>query len=190
MNKVITWIKKVNLRQILLVFVAGILLFFTQACNSAGATLPGQNGVQPRQASQPGVRPNSELYVPKGDNVLNPPEGGMNNFSDSDVDPRSKGAASQAKARAEFLKENSEQLQSERQSSNPSELVRRVGSDAGKLGRNIQQKAEDVGEKAQGTAEDFARGTRKGLENIKENAQDAGSYAKEVGRDTVGNPRS
>ncbi|MFQ4144086.1 DUF6658 family protein [Chlorogloeopsis sp. ULAP02] len=188
MNKVITWIKKVNLHQILLVFVAGILLFFTQACGSAGATLPGESGVQPRQASQPSVRPNSEVYVPKGDNVLNPPEGGMNNFSD--VDPRSKRAASGAKARAEYLKENSAQLQAEKSTNKPSEAASRVGSDAGKLGRNIQQKAGDVGEKAQGTAEDFAKGARKGLENIKENIQDAGSYAKEVGRDTVGNPRN
>ncbi len=179
MNKVITWIQKINLRQILTVFMAGILLFFTQACT-------GANAVSPRQSSQPAVRPNAEVYVPKGENILNPPEGGMNNFSD--VDPRSKEAASQAKTQAEFLKENAAQKQATKQTSNPAEAVGRVGADAGKLGKNIQQKAADVGEKVQGAVEDFAGATQRGVENIKENTKGAGSYLKQTAEETTGNP--
>jgi hypothetical protein len=191
MNKVIAWIQKINLRQILTVFMAGILLFFTQACT-------GANAVSPRQSSQPAVRPNAEVYVPKGENILNPPEGGMNNFTD--VDPRSKEAASQAKTQAEFLKENAAQKQATKQTSNPAEAVGRVGADAGKLGKNIQQKAADLGEKVQETAEDFSGATQKetaedfsgatqrGIENIKENTKGGGSYLKQTAEETTGNP--
>ncbi|MCX7595651.1 MAG: hypothetical protein N2235_18215, partial [Fischerella sp.] len=157
MNTVIAWIKKIRLKQILTVFVAGILLFFTQACNRP--TVAGQ-------PPQPSTRPNAEVYVPKGENATNRYEGGMNNFSD--VDPRSK----DAKARAEFLKENAAQNQAERATNNPAEAFRRVTSERDDLGRNVQQKAEDLENKAENTAEDFAKGTKRGFENIQDNTQD------------------
>ncbi|MCP6758743.1 MAG: hypothetical protein NHB32_08230 [Fischerella sp. CENA71] len=169
MNKVISWVKKVRLHQIFTVFVLGVLVFFTQACSPSTAAQSTQS-----------PKGNAEVYVPKGDNVINPYEGGMNNFSDRD--PRAK---SDAKARGEYLKENAAQNQAEKSTNNPLEAIRRVGSDAGSLGKNVQQKAEDVGNKVQNTAEDFARGTKQGVENIKGNTQDAGDYAKDITKHTV-----
>ncbi|MGJ5672960.1 MAG: DUF6658 family protein [Nostochopsis sp.] len=169
MKKIISWFNKIKLHQIFTVFVAGVLVFFTQACSPSTAAQPTQS-----------PRGNSEVYVPKGDNVINPYEGGMNNFSDRD--PRAK---SDAKARGEYLKENTAQNQAEKSTNNPIEAIRRVGSDAGILGKNVQQKAEDVGNKTQNTAEDFARSTKQGLENIKDNAQNAGDYTKDITKHTV-----
>ncbi|PMB00565.1 hypothetical protein CEN50_02755 [Fischerella thermalis CCMEE 5268] len=174
MNQVISFFKRIRLSQVFTAFLASVLLFFTQACNAASATAP-------KSLSQPSVGPNSETYVPKGDNILNPVEGGMNNFSDRD--PR---ATSDAKARAQFLKENAAQEKAEKSTNNPAEAIRRVGSDIGGIGKNVQQKAEDVGNKAQGTAEDFTKGTKQGLKNIQGNVQDAGDYAKDTAQRTAG----
>ena len=52
MNKIINWVKKVKLSQIIWTFLAGALLLFNTACNSVQATEPSNrpnvpSGVQP-----------------------------------------------------------------------------------------------------------------------------------------------
>jgi hypothetical protein len=161
-KKVIALLKNIRPLKLVTVFLAGMILFITQACSSVAATTPRQT------VGEQSAPPNSEVYVPKGTNVLSPNEGGMNNFSD--VDPRTDEA--KIKAEAEALKENAERnlLNS---SSNPAENIRRVFEDRGELGRNLQEGTENIKQKAQGAAEDFAEGTKQGIENIKENTSDA-----------------
>ncbi|WP_026734568.1 DUF6658 family protein [Fischerella sp. PCC 9605] len=160
MNTVIAWIKKIRLKQILTVFVAGILLFFTQACNRP--TVAGQ-------PPQPSTRPNAEVYVPKGDNVTNPYEGGMNNFSD--VDPRSRAAESQAKAKAEYLKENAQRNIEQKGVDSPGQYVEnyRQGTPFPERVKNL---GEDIGSSAKELTEGVTKGTQRGIENIKGNTED------------------
>ncbi len=161
MNKVIAWIKKIRLNQILTVFLAGIFLFLTQACNRP--TVAGQ-------PPQPSTRGNSEISVPKGDKVLNEYQGGMNNFSD--VDPRSQGAATRAKAKAEYLKENAAQNIQEKGVDSPGQYVEnyRQGTPFPERVKNL---GEDIGSSAKELTEGVSKGTQRGIENIKGNTEDA-----------------
>ncbi len=148
MSKVIAWVKNIRPIKILTVLCMGVLLIVTQACGAVNA-------------GEPKAGANSEIAVPKGDKVLNPYEGGMNNFSDTD--PRSK----DVKAKAEALKQNAEQ-----------NLIDKTSSV-----NNLQQSAEDAKDKIGNSAEDFAKGVQRGVENIKDNTQDAaGDLAKNAQR--------
>ncbi|MEI2582996.1 hypothetical protein [Scytonema sp. PRP1] len=179
MKKVVALLKNIRPLKLLTVFLAGVFLFFTQACNSGnsvGATTPSQT--VPRQiiGEEQHASPNSEVYVPKGSNILSPNEGGMNNFSD--VDPRRKGA--DVKAKAEALKQNAEQNVID-ETSNIGENTRRIldkkGDNVEQIGKNLQQNAQETADKAKSSATDFARGTSKGVENIKDNTSDAAKGA-------------
>jgi gas vesicle protein len=146
MSKVIAWVKNIRPIKILTVLCMGVLLIVTQACGSV-------------TAGEPKAGANSEIAVPKGDKVLNPYEGGMNNFSDND--PRAK----EVKAKAEALKQNAEQ-----------NLIQKTSTAGeGTLGKNLQESAESAKDKIGNTAEDFAKGVQRGVENIKDNTQDAAS---------------
>jgi uncharacterized protein YjbJ (UPF0337 family) len=161
MSKVIAWLKNIRPIKILTVLCMGVLLIVTQACGSV-------------TAGEPKAGANSELSVPKGDKVLNRYEGGMNNFSDTD--PRTQGAKSDVKAKAEALKENAEQNVID-QTSTVGENTRRIldkkGENAADFGKNLQQNAEGTKDKVGNSAENFAKGVKRGLENIKDNATDA-----------------
>jgi hypothetical protein len=180
-KKVVALLKNIRPLKLLTVFLAGVFLFFTQACNSVDATTPSQTAPRqtiPRQTigEEQHARPNSEVYVPKGDNMLSPNEGGMNNFSD--VDPRRQGA--QVKAKAEALKQNAEQNVID-ETSNIGENTRRIldkkGDNVEQIGKNLQQNAQETAEKAKSSATDFSRGTSKGIENIKDNTSNAAKGA-------------
>ncbi|WP_017319208.1 hypothetical protein [Mastigocladopsis repens] len=177
MKKVVTFLKNIRPFKLLTTFLAGMILFFTQACNSVTATTPSQTAPRqtvPRQiiGEEQSAPPNSEVYVPKGTNVLSPVEGGMNNFSD--VDPRDQGA--NVKAKAEALKQNAEQNVID-ETSNIGENTRRIldkkGENVEDLGKNLQQNAQETADKAGSSATDFARGAKKGIENIQENTSNA-----------------
>lgn len=179
MKKVVALLKNIRPLKLLTVFLAGVFLFVTQACNSGnsvGATTPSQT--VPRQiiGEEQHAAPNSEVYVPKGSNILSPNEGGMNNFSD--VDPRRQGAS--VKAKAEALKQNAEQNVID-ETSNIGENTRRIldkkGDNVDQIGKNLQQNAQETADKAKSSATDFARGTSKGIENIKDNTSDAAKGA-------------
>ncbi|MBW4476478.1 MAG: hypothetical protein KME54_06300 [Tolypothrix brevis GSE-NOS-MK-07-07A] len=144
MSKVIAWVKNIRPIKILTVLCIGVLLIVTQACGSV-------------TAEEPKAGANSEIAVPKGDKVLNPYEGGMNNFSDTD--PRS----NEAKPKAEALKQNAEQNLIDKTSS--------VGE--GTLGKNLQQSAEGAKDKIGNSSGDFAKGVERGIENIKDNTKNA-----------------
>lgn len=170
-KKVIALLKNIRPIKLLTVFLAGFILFFTQACNSVAASTPGQTA--PRQTvGEQSAPPNSQNYVPKGTNAKSPYEGGINNFSD--VDPRTKGA--NLKAKAEALKENAERNVID-QTSNVGENTRRIlgkkGENIEDLGKNLQRNTQETADKAKSSATDFARGASKGIENIKDNTSDA-----------------
>ncbi|GAA6624325.1 hypothetical protein [Scytonema sp. NUACC26] len=177
MRRAIAAWKNLRPMKVLTAFVASAILFLTQACNSAGATTPNQSGTVPHQIEgEQSARPNSNVYVPKGDNQLSPYEGGMNNYSD--VDPRIKSA--DVKAKSEYLKENAERNVID-ESSNIGEVSRRIlgkkNENAKDFGDTLQEGAQRTADKAQKTSSDFIKGTQRGIENIKGNTSNAAGEA-------------
>jgi gas vesicle protein len=166
MKKVISWVKNLRPLKMLTILLAGTFLFFSQACGSVAATTPRAAG------------PNSQMYVPKGTETKNPPEGGMNNFSD--VDRRARDTEAAARARAEALKENAEQNVIDETSTvgeNTRRILDKKGENVQDLGENLKQNAQSTARKAQSSAEDFGEGTKKGLQNIQQNTADAAAGA-------------
>jgi hypothetical protein len=180
MNKLIAALKKIRLRQAFMVFMAGMLLLVSTACNRVQAGTP-DGVVQGRRQEVPA----GKLAVPGKENprpevpdtgITSKFEGGptMNEFSD--VDPRAKDLEKAATSKAQVLKENAERNVID-QTSNVGENTKRIldkkGENFEEIGTNLQRNAEGAKEKAQGTAEDFAKGTKRGTENIKDNTLDA-----------------
>jgi ElaB/YqjD/DUF883 family membrane-anchored ribosome-binding protein len=178
MKKVISWVKSIRPVKIVTALMAVFILFFTQACgggDSATATAPkSTSGLEPapQTVGPQKARPNAEVYAPKGEGVVSPNEGGMNNFSD--VDPRTVGV--DVKSKAEALRENAERNVID-ETANIGETTRRIldkkGENVEDLGKNLQRSAEFTKDRAQDTVEDLTQGTKKGVQNIKENTKDA-----------------
>ncbi|BAY33678.1 hypothetical protein NIES2107_55780 [Nostoc carneum NIES-2107] len=168
MKKFTAWLQNFRPVKIVGVFLAGILLLVTQACNRP--TIAGQ-------PSQPGSQPpNAERYDPTKSYDLSSPQGGMNNFSD--VDPRARGDEKAAEARAKALRDNSQRNIDEKSIDSPGQYVEnyRQGTPFGQRVKNL---GEDIGSSAAEVGEGVAKGTKRGLENIKDNTQNA---AEDLGR--------
>jgi hypothetical protein len=162
MKRVFNWLKNIRPLKVLSVFLAGVFLILTQACNRP--TIAGQ---PPQPSAQ---SPNTERYDPTKDYNLNAPEGGMNNFSD--VDPRAKKFENAARNRAEELSENAQRNVEQKGIDSPEQYARnyRQGTPFDERVKNL---GEDIGSSAAGTAKGVAKGTQRGLENIKENTGNA-----------------
>jgi ElaB/YqjD/DUF883 family membrane-anchored ribosome-binding protein len=161
MNRIISFLKKKRLSQILMTFLAGVLLIFSTACSTDKVLAKNPRPEVPDKA------------------VTSPSEGGMNEFSD--VDPRTPGI-NNVKARAKELRQNAEQNIID-QTSNVSENTKRIldkkGENASDFGKNLKSNTEEIKDKTQKSAEDLAKGTKQGAENIKSNTSDA---LKDVGK--------
>jgi hypothetical protein len=179
MKKVTAWLQNFRPVKILGVFLAGIFLLLTQACNPGIAAQPSQPGSQP---------PNAERYDPTKSYNLNSPKGGMNNFSD--VDPRAKADEKAAEVKAKALRDNAQRNVDQKGIDSPGQYVEnyRQGTP---LGQRVKNLGEDIGSSAAEVGEGVAKGTKRGIENIKENTQNAGEglkkNAQRAGEDTKTN---
>jgi hypothetical protein len=163
MKKFTSWLKNFRPVKIVGVFLAGIFLLLTQACNNPGiAAQPPQPGSQP---------PNAERYDPTKSYDLNSPRGGINNFSD--VDPRARADEKAAEARAKGLRDNAQSNVDQKGIDSREQYVEnyRQGTPFGERVKNL---GEDIGSSAAEVGEGVAKGTKRGIENIKDNAQNAG----------------
>lgn len=173
MNKVITAFKRIRLRQIVMVFMAGVLLFVSTACSNAGSNPTVQ--AQPRQEAPAGKlvesgKNNPRPEVPDKAVTSSFQKGTMNEFSD--VDPRAKEAGAAAADKANLLKENAERNVID-QTSNVGENTKRIldkkGENAEDFGKNLSKSAENTKNQAQGATEDLTRGTKQAAKNVKDN---------------------
>lgn len=186
MNRVIAAFKKIQLRQVLMTFFAGVLLIVSTACNNGAnpggptarqnvpAGLQSEGGAQAKNNNPRPEVPGGTMTSPSRD-VINRFEGGsMNEFSD--VDPRAKGAAAATADRAAALKENAERNVID-QTSNVGENTRRIldkkGENVDEVGRNLKRSTEDAKNQAQSTADNLGNATKQGIENVKGNTRDA-----------------
>ncbi|MBN3894475.1 MAG: hypothetical protein V7L14_26175 [Nostoc sp.] len=159
MKKAMNWLKNIRPLKALTVFLAGIFLFMTQACGAPGiATQPPQPGAQ---------APNIERYDSTKDYPLNPPAGGINNFSD--VDPRAKDEKA-ANDKAEALVKNA-QKNIEQKGIDSREQYGRNFQQGTPLGERVKNLGEDIGSSAEEVRKGLVKGTQRGIENIKGNTQ-------------------
>ncbi len=187
MNKLVSIFKSIRLRQVLTVFLAGVLLMITTACaGNAQAKVP--------QGNTPGNAGSN----PVGQNQ--PYEGGMNNFSDTAPGQAAKGTAAKTKAlidRAESdintkgidsvdqyvdnyrsgapLGERTKKL-----TDNVKEGAKNAADDVKGLGDRVSDSASQVGDSA-------TRGAKNAAENIKDNTKDAAKRTSFGIKDTVKN---
>lgn len=153
MNAFIDSLKKLRLRQIVTVFLAGVLLMVSTACSGANA----QDA-------------NTKRYDPTKSYELNTPKGGMNNFSD--VDPRAKADEKAAEAKAKALRDNAQKNVAEKGIDSKEQYIRNYNSGT-PLGERVKNLGEDVSSSTEEVREGLVKGTQRGIENIKENTQNA-----------------
>jgi hypothetical protein len=209
MNRLIAALKRIRLSQILMAFLAGVLLFVSTACSSDKVQAQTPNRRQEVPAgleAVPGKR-NPRPEVPEQAETNKFSKGGMNDFSD--VDPRldTSGASQKAKA----LVDNAEKNVID-QTSNVGENTKRIldkkGENAEDFGKNLKESGEFTKSKAQGVAEDVTKGTEdiknatreatrdltrganQAAENVKENtkaaSRDVVDKAQQAGDNTSG----
>jgi ABC-type transporter Mla subunit MlaD len=188
MNKLITAMKKIHLRRILVTCMAGILLFVSTACSSAvqakspdGVVTGRRQDVPAGKLAVPGQK-NPRPEVPGG-TATSPDRGVVNRFEGrptmnefSDVDPRARDLEKAANRKANALIENAERNVIDQTSDvgeNTKRILGKKGENAEDFGKNLSRNAETVQDKLKATAEDLVRGTQRGTENIKENTSDA-----------------
>lgn len=183
MNNFIPALKKIRFSQILMVFMAGVLLFVSTACGGPGGNTEVQTGTrQEMPAGKQGVpgQVNPRPEVPGGtatspsSDVINRFEPGtMNEFSD--LDPRTKQGAAAAD-KAEALKENAERNvidQTGNLGENTKRILDKKGENVEDLGKNVNKSVEDTKNKAQGVTDDLVQETKQATDNVKGSAMNA-----------------
>lgn len=161
MNRIISFFKSIPIVRIVSVFAASVLIFVATACSGGELQAKTLNSNNPN-------RPSPEQYVPK-EAVTNPREGGMNQYSD--VDPRANTAGAQTKAKG-LLDKADRNL--DKMVDSPDQYARNYRSGT-PLGERVKRIGEDVGSSTEELTEGFAKGTQRGVRNLKENTQNATS---------------
>jgi ABC-type transporter Mla subunit MlaD len=155
-------LKPIRLGRVAVVIAASFILMLGTACNPSSPSLSGTGSYQE------GRQPQTELYRP-----IQPSEGGMNQYSDTDPRYNTKGLKSEIKARVDQADRNIQKVD------NPEEFAEdyRKGTPLGERVRNI---TDSIGGAAKGTSEDFAEGTQRGVRNLKQNVNKAAQGAQET----------
>jgi len=155
--------KKIRLGQILTVFLAGILVFVSTACNRADM-IAGKTSDQVREE------------VPS-EAVTSQYKGGQNQYSD--VDPRNPNMT-KIEAKAKMLKDEAQRRIDTKASSNVGENLWRVADEGPDKLNQIGQKVKEDVREAQANAEEFGENTKQNIANLKENTREAVKGAKEI----------
>lgn len=155
-------LKHVRLGRVAVAIAASFILMLGTACSPSSPSVSGTGSYQQ------GRQPQTELYRP-----IQPEEGGMNRYSDTDPRYNTKGLKSEIKARVDQADRNIQKV------NDPEEFAKdyRKGTPLGERVRNI---TEDVSGAAKETSEDFAEGTQRGIRNLKQNVNKAAQGAQDT----------
>lgn len=158
MNKIASFIKAARLKQIAIVFFAGVMLLLNTACSGAAqAKAPGDGGPNPVGQTQP--------Y-----------EGGMNNFSDT---PPGQVPSEKAKSLVDNAKRNIE-TSDDPLKANPrnAKLYKNPGYAAERtkdtIGNAVTERADNAKEEAQKVGERLSKTGERAAEKTKELGQRIG----------------
>ena len=169
MNKIVHLLKRIQLRQILAVFMAGALLVISTACSGkveAQTPTGSRQDVPAGLEAVPGKK-NPRPEVPGRAETNRFQGSSMNEFSD--VDPR---ASDTRQGKAKALVENAERNINQKGENLPDKVIRsyREGTP---LGERVRKLGEDVGSSTEELTEGVSKGTKRGIENVKDNTLDA-----------------
>ncbi len=164
MKKLMSFIKKISLGQILSMLLVSLLVISSTACSNTGTY--ARTSDQPRTnfgKTSDQIRPE----IPQGA-TTSKYQGGMNDYSD--VDPRMD--TSRPETKAKTLGERAERNITQKSVDSPEQFAKnyRQGTP---LNERVQKLAEDVKSSVQETQEGLSKGTQRGLENLKSNTQNA-----------------
>lgn len=182
MSKVVSFFKSIRLGQILTVFLAGVLVLFTTACNGTA------QAKQPQLDTAKDAGPN-----PVGQ--VQPYQGGMNNFSDTAPGQAAKGTAEKTKALIDRAEKDintkgidsvDQYVDNYRNGAPIQERTKNILDSAKDAAGNVKEDAKGVSAKAAKAGDRAADRTaelgsklQNGADNVKENTKQAG---RDVGR--------
>lgn len=184
MNKIIAQLKRIRLGQVLMAFLASLLLIVsTTACS--GQAIGSTEGTFNQRGNKAtgGTADQVRQEVP-GSAVTNKFKGGMNDYSD--VDPRTD--TTKASAKAKGLIDNAERNvidQTDDVGTNTKRILDKKGENAVDFGKNAREDAAGIVDKTKGTAAELKDATQKGTENIKANTSNAAQNAKSGAKDAA-----
>lgn len=165
MNKVIAWLKGIQMDRVLTVFLVGLLLLVSTACSS-GASAKTADEVRKE--------------VPESA-VTTKYKGGMNDYSD--VDPRQDIKQAQTKAKA--LVDNAQKNIDQKSVDSTEQYVENYRSGT-PLGERVRRIGEDVGKAAQNLTGEASQGARENAQNAQDAAKDVAQKSKQTA-DEAGN---
>ncbi|MFB2837551.1 DUF6658 family protein [Floridanema evergladense] len=168
MKQLISWLNPTRLFRVLTVFLAGLLVIVTTACNNGPANALDRNG-------RPEVPSNA---------VSSPYRGGMNSYSD--VDPRANTSGANAKAN-DIVNKAEGNIQKRGDSFGKYADNYTKGTP---LNERVENLTKDIGESAKNTAKGVTKGTLRGAENVKENTENAAKSVPDVVEDATQNAKN
>ncbi|HEY9846992.1 MAG TPA: DUF6658 family protein, partial [Candidatus Caenarcaniphilales bacterium] len=161
MKQSTAFLKRPWLRQTLMVFLAGVVLLITTACNNQ--TPPQAKGYESGLKGLPG---RVEPAVSKDARIKPEPEQGMNRYSD--VDPRT--ATKAAEQQAQKLVENAEQNvidQTDDVGTNTRRILDKKNENVEHTGINLKEDRQTLGDKAQDIGDQLKSSAAKIGDNTK-----------------------
>jgi hypothetical protein len=163
---IVSHVKKLQLKQVAIVMLAGFLVLFNTACSSkvADATKAVSN---PNPYAGQG-KMQKEMY-----DAVQRPAGGMNNYND-DVKYDSKATQAQNKKYVERAQSNLKN-----RVDSPQEAVENLLQN-NSLGDKVQEAAKNVQQGTEKLQKDLAKGTERGISNIKQNMERANEAVPQV----------
>jgi len=170
MNKAISFLKRIRLAQVLVIFLTGVLLVFNTACSGAAdaGITPTDRGVA--GTDRPGVsgegRTNGRNgYQSKIYDSVQPKEGGMNQYGD--VDPRVQPAGTSAKAKA--LVDNAKR--------NVNDQTNDLGTSAKRILDKGAENVRDLGDQLKSGGRELRQQTRNNVDTARDNVRDTAKHA-------------
>lgn len=179
MSKLASFIQATRLKQMAIVFLAGVMLLFTTACNGAAqATMPTSQG----QTGDGGPNPANQVQ---------PYKGGMNNFDDT---PPGQIPTDKAKALVENAQRNITSNDPTKADPRNADLYKNPGYAAERtkntLGNAVTERANNAKEEAQKVGDRLSKSGERAAEKTKELGQKiqrgAGNVSDNVGNSVVG----
>lgn len=163
---IVSSLKKLQLKQVAIVMLAGFLLMFNTACSSKVADAT-------KAVSDPNPyvgqgKPQKEMY-----DAVQRPAGGMNNYND-DAKYDSDKTQMQNKKYVERAQDNLKN-----RVDSPKEAMSNLRQE-NPLGDRAQESAKNVQQSAEKLQKGLAKGTERGMNNIKQNLERASDAAPQV----------
>ncbi|PZV12182.1 MAG: hypothetical protein DCF22_12915 [Leptolyngbya sp.] len=166
LTNIVSNLKKLQLKQVAIVMLAGFLVVFNTACSSKVADATNAVSNPNPYAGQGKVQ--KEMY-----GAVQKPAGGMNNYND-DAKYDSKATQAQSKKYVERAQGNLKN-----RVDSPQEAVDNLRQ-KNPLGDKAQETAGNIQKSAEKLQKDFAKGTERGISNIKQNADRVSDAAPQV----------